>query len=272
MVKYICLRCNYYTNHKASFKNHLNRKNICHPINQNVSYQSIKEFYQLDGIITTLPHTITPGQYICNYCQKCFTRKYGLNKHHSICKIKKTHLEEKNELKQSIETLLSELNSVKTTINNITNTTNNYQNNNVVVLNFGNENIDHINKKYLTNLIKGAFGAIPKLVETIHFDPKHPENHNIKITNTKLPYAHVMNNNKWEIRNKEDILDDLVDNKYTILDNHYEENFIKNELSDFSKNVIEKFITKYETGDKEFIKTIKKKIEMVILNNSKIIS
>jgi len=45
MVEYICFRCEYTTCHKNSFKNHLNRKNICKPSLDDISIEEVKFYY-----------------------------------------------------------------------------------------------------------------------------------------------------------------------------------------------------------------------------------
>ena len=45
MVFYECKRCGYNTKHKGSFINHLNRKNICPSILENVSINEMKNTY-----------------------------------------------------------------------------------------------------------------------------------------------------------------------------------------------------------------------------------
>ena len=45
MVKYECNRCGYFTVHRNSMKNHLNRKNICKPILEDISIENIKKYY-----------------------------------------------------------------------------------------------------------------------------------------------------------------------------------------------------------------------------------
>ena len=321
MVNYKCNRCGYEIKHRPSFKNHLYRKNSCNPTLDTIPVDEIKILYgflesdpkkpqidpqnfesdpkmtQIDpqnshSINTKLFTTKSEKKtYICEYCNKSLSKSCHLNRHYTRCKFKinkNNEVEklksEKDEMKDTIETLLIELHDAKTTIKNITNNTNNTNNNNTInnnnttdshnntinvhINNFGNENIEHLNKDYLTYLIKGAFGAIPKLIETVHFDPNHPENHNVKITNKKLPYAHVMKDNKWEIRDKNKVLEDIVDDKYNILDEHCDDN-IKTNLNDFSQEVVDNFKDKYENCDKELLKDLKKKSEIVILNNSK---
>ena len=67
---------------------------------------------------------------------------------------------------------------------------------------------------YLTKLIKGAFTAIPKLIEKIHFNPEYPENQNIKITNKKEPYVKIMKDNKWELHDRKNTITDLIDQQH----------------------------------------------------------
>ena len=62
-----------------------------------------------------------------------------------------------------------------------------------------------------------------------------------------------------------DFLEELVDDKFNILDEYYEHN-LKDDLSDFSKNIIDNFKNEYE-NDGGLIKKLKRNSEMVILNH-----
>ena len=333
MVNYECKRCGYTTKHKGSFINHLERKNICIPVLEDISIETMYENYNLkktktqhlnDTLIApfdtqialfdtqinsskstkiapkqhpcstqTAPkkHLLAPNQNICEFCEKTFTRKTGLTKHLKCCKQKKIFEDEKDikievlekekeimtkeyeGLKDKIEDLLIELskNGATTTNNNsTTNMTNSHNtiHNTININNYGNENTDYLKGDYLNNLLQGAFTAIPKLIENIHFNPKHPENHNIKITNKKEPYIKVRKNDKWELRDKKQTLETLVDDKYYLLEDHYGEvgeNGLK--ISGETKRVMDKFIDKY-SEDKELQKDLQKKSEIIILNNS----
>ena len=46
---------------------------------------------------------------------------------------------------------------------------------------------DNLMKKML---LKGS-NSIPSLIKQIHFNPEHPENHNIRIKNKKLKFAEI---------------------------------------------------------------------------------
>ena len=245
-----------------------------------------------------------PKIIICVFCNKNFTRKTGLTKHLNCCKIKNKKLgknlgkkienkeienkeienkeienkeidelkKEHEYLKDKIEDLLIELSKNTCAINNnITNNTTHHTNNNQKIINininnYGNENTEYLNKEYLNNLLNGAFSAIPKLIEKIHFNPNHPENHNIKITNKKEPYIKVRKNDKWELQDKKETLETLVDDKYYILEDHYSE-INSNDISSHTKEIMEKFRSKFG-DDKELQKDIQKKSEIIILNNN----
>ena len=48
MVYYECQRCGYNTTLRGNIKQHLNRKNICEPILDNISIEEMKEIYNLN--------------------------------------------------------------------------------------------------------------------------------------------------------------------------------------------------------------------------------
>ena len=319
MVEYICNRCGYNAKQKINLIRHLNRKNICSPLLENISIENIKKHYGFEnGNKTALFDTqtapfstqtalfenekqhpnstqIAPKQHPnstqkktikCDFCEKTFTRKTGLTKHLKCCKIKQKKEKNENEkdekdkkikflekkqeeLQDKVEDLLIELSKNASTINNITNNTTNNQNKiiNININNYGNENIDYLNKDYLNNLLQGAFTAIPKLIENIHFNPSHPENHNIKITNKKEPYIKVRKNDKWELQDKKETLETLVDDKYYILVDHYADVEKTDPIPEKTRTVMEQFHDSY-MDKKELHKELQKKSEMIILNNS----
>jgi len=50
MVEYKCFRCGYVASQKCNFKNHLNRKNICKPILEDIGIEDIKIIYKLETV------------------------------------------------------------------------------------------------------------------------------------------------------------------------------------------------------------------------------
>ena len=217
----------------------------------------------------------------CSICQQTFTYLSGLYRHRAKCKETEvkpidipTHLEtEIQELRKEIELLknqkntnIQNQNNIKTQNNN--NNTNIKTQNNIIINCFGNENLDYITDKVIIHCMNKVYGAIPLLIEKIHFDPEHPENHNIQIPNKKLPHAKIMNNKReWQFVNKKEAIDTMVDNGYNMLDEKFQEKSL--ELADNRQKHFRNFQSKYEDGDKDTIKDIKDQVEMLVINKSR---
>jgi hypothetical protein len=142
------------------------------------------------------------------------------------------------------------------------------QTNNNITINinaFGSETTDYIDDKAIISCIGRVYKSIPSLLEKLHFDPQHPENHNIKITNKKLPYASVMgDNHKWKTVDRKDAIEKMVLNGYNMLDEKYTEN--KDKIPASKQQNFEGFQKKFESEDKDTIKQIKTEVDMMVLN------
>jgi hypothetical protein len=172
---------------------------------------------------------------------------------------------EREEMKAQIAMLLEKHagSTTNTTNNQIDNSTNN--NITININAFGNENTDYIDDKAILACIGRVYKSIPSLLEKIHFDPKHPENHNIKITNKKLPYASVMGNNKkWKMVDRKDAIDTMVNNSYNMLDDKFKEN--KDKIPPSKQEHFRGFQSKFDAEDKELMKEIKFEVDMMVLN------
>jgi hypothetical protein len=173
---------------------------------------------------------------------------------------------ETDELKSQISLLL-EKNMQPAKIMNCNNKIDSQINNNITInINaFGNENTDYIDDKAILACISKVYKSIPYLLEKIHFDPKHPENHNIKITNKKLPYASVMGDNKkWKTVDRKDAIETMVLNGYNMLDEKYAEN--KEKIPSSKQQNFEGFQSKFESADRDLMKQIKTEVDMMVLN------
>jgi hypothetical protein len=235
-------------------------------------------------------------QHICN-CGRSFTKASNLSRHRKTCfelqckteisNTESTHViqllqekldkkdqemkevkDEMDELRKQVETLIG--NTAKQTTNNNSNiqTQNNIENQNVIVVNsFGNENIEHLTDQIICKLIKTApFTSVPQLIEKIHFDPDHPENHNIKITNKKMNYAEIVQNNKWVTANKKKVIDDVIQKSYNLLDEKYTDN--KDTISEKRKERFENFQERYEQDNEELHRNIKNDVDLILINGT----
>jgi len=143
----------------------------------------------------------------------------------------------------------------------------NQQNIHIHINAFGKENTDYLDTAALTACIDRVYKCVPAIVERMHFDPDHPENHNIKITNKKLPYASVMGDNrKWTMIDRKDAIETMVNNGYNFLDEKYPET--KHALSAKRREHFEGFQTRFLNEDKDLMKKVKSDVELIVLNAS----
>ena len=192
-----------------------------------------------------------------------------LRRHEKTCKKKKEVEINQNEKIIKMEKEIEELKNYKIqTQNNIT--TNNTTNNTININNYGNENLNHLRSKDFAGLLNGIYGAVPKLIEKIHFDPKHPENQNIKFTNRKLPYLKIMKDDKWQLVNKKHELLDLIDAKCYMLKEKYYNILEKKKynITSVQRGKIDKFMKQYNEEDKKMMLDLIERTELMLSNNS----
>ena len=195
----------------------------------------------------------------CRFCNKKFSRvknKYRHQKHH--CKLRRSlqKYEPEDDLGPETKNLEAEILALKREIRNmkskphinVEKQQNIGQQQNIIINNYRSENIEYITERVVESLIKrGPVYSIPRLMERIHFNKKHPENHNLAITNVKSKFVHVRCNNTWQVRFLNELLEELVTTKFSIIDEYYEFGGLKEKLSESWK------ATSYETYRKELL-------------------
>lgn len=98
-MEFICKRCNVIFYTKARLKSHLQRKNICKFLNEDLDVNILLE--ELDT------RQLNDKTYDCEYCNKKFNSSSNKSKHKKICKDKPP--DEMKELKQTIDILVSKV-------------------------------------------------------------------------------------------------------------------------------------------------------------------
>ena len=147
-------------------------------------------------------------------------------------------------------------------VGTVNNTTNNNTQNIIVVNNYGKENTDYLTFEKIKNLIDRPYDSVQELIKMLHFDSNHPENHNVKITNKKEPYALVWNDPIWELRKKKSVVKDLVDKGYMMIDTTHDD------IDKPNKKYIN-FQNNYEDNSTNIKDKIEAESEIVIINETK---
>jgi hypothetical protein len=284
MPLYNCDYCNYKTSLLGNYRQHLKSKK--HARNSDPDYDISKEIalksqnepkmsqnepkmsqnepkMSQNNLKMSQNNFKMSQNFTCDYCDKKFSTKANKRKHElHRCKYnieitnkdKKIKLleKEKKELYKKLDELIKKVGDT------------NIQNN-IIINSYGSEDLSHITDKIKDELLKIPYVAIPKLIETIHFNDNMPQNKNIKYPNKKENILSVYQGDKWVYKDKNETINDLIDSKYCVIDNHYDKT-----NSDLSKNIkkcYSSFKKVYEDGDEELVKNLKKECDMVLLNN-----
>jgi hypothetical protein len=209
----------------------------------------------------------------CDYCDYKTTRNSNLKRHIISCKNRLSEeakyklLYEKNEAEkqgliqhyeQEKQILYKQIDKL---LEKVGHTTNNIQNN-LILNNFGKEDLSHITNSFKNQLLKGPFCMIPKMIEAVH---TKPENKNILLPNKKEPYVKVFENAAWKFKDRKEIVKDLVDANYNRLDEYYETDG-ERVLNNVQINRYKNFQDKYDNYDPEIHEKLLKDSELVLLN------
>ena len=281
MSCYKCHRCGYATLRLSNFKNHINRKFICKPLLRDINIIDIKKMYGIEctkkdlkksSIIPTVSSKLYPkteDNKVCEYCKKVYSSYKNKWRHQKKCKVKNIILDQHDTLKKQNSDLMDQVDKLIHKVYLLEkNQSHNYKNNNInsfnkiQVNNYGCENIDYITDKVFKKLLNTPLSAIPKLIELKYFNPDHPENHNVKITNIHDKFAKIYKDNKWLISHKKDVIQELVDNGHADFE----------EFKDLNEEeVAYKIKEKYKKMEKNYVQNVEelyKKSEISIINGT----
>jgi hypothetical protein len=295
---YPCPKCKKEFDYNYLLLRHLNKKKPCNTKNNLLTTVTNK--------IETIENQINENErlslnnlsFTCNFCNNNYNNKSNLRRHiKSYCDVKKElinsreklinekqllliNIDENNNMKLEMEKLKKENkklkqlcnnNKQKTNINNgtINNETVNINNNNInIQINpFGKEDLSHISLHDYKKILSGFFPGFYKFIEKVHFDDNMPENHNVYVTNLNSKYAYVYENGQWNAKQKNQIIDKIISNKYTLLDikcDELEDNGLLNKkiLDDFDD-----FRKTFNEDNNEIQKNKHENVMLLLYNN-----
>jgi len=247
-TNYQCSTCKKFFRHRKSLLEHINN-NICN-IDTNqliVANNDLK-----NGIKSCLNSNIDNDNKI-----KIFKKYNNLLDDENLLLILNSDMD----LNGKVSMISTMINNTKPTISNINNGTINTANNitnNIQINNFGQENLDYLDKEYFKNLIMNQHieKGYVQLIKDIYLNKDHPENGTVKVENINNKYAHVYNNGKWDTTLKSDLKELLHKKNYTILKMHYDK--LKKSMSIPKKEETIAFLKRDETGDPHMMYVIDK--------------
>ncbi len=232
-------------------------------------------------------------KYKCPYCQGFYTRKNNLVSHiKKYCKTIKNEVVqiEKGELQQ-IKEEIGKLSNHTQIVNNYNNTTNNLQqiNQNIMLAAYGKENPLKVTDEIMSKVIKNPMKGIPDLISLHHFNPKNPENHNVRYNGKRSFYIDVFNGNFWEAKDKGEVIHDMIVSKKDLADDYFDEALEKNKIKEkvkenynsFSEKIdryVNAIINELNYGvelieqDKELYKQLYKQVELMMINAQRILT
>jgi len=180
-------------------------------------------------------------------------------------KEKESILQEKQKKEDLIDSLIKQIETLLTKVGTNNNNTTINQNNNIILRNLGEENLSYLTNNFFIKLIDaGPFVSIPRIVKRIHFNEKHPENMNLKVTDKTKSHIAVYEENKWKIKDIKDTIKDIVTDKFELIDGKYEE--VKSKLDDNKQRIYKQYKNRVESKDR--IQDILKDTEKIVLENN----
>ena len=285
MENYYCECCQYQAKQKSNYERHLGTKK--HLKKSTKSQQLVNKKSTISQPKVNLFYGNENNKnFFCKYCDKRFTTKQAMYKHIKYT-CKKNNDEdmkelvrllneqnEQNKLKdKEIETMKKQIDKLSNKLqfqqinNNMNSNNNNIVNfNNIQLLNYNETDYSHISNKTYHKCVKHCFHSVKSLIKEVHFNNKKPENKNIYISNIKNKYIMVYKNNKWQLVNRKEQLDDLYSYNEVMLEEWYDE--YKDKYPDMIKS-----FTKYlNNRDNDMvINKVKEDIILMMYNNRNMI-
>jgi hypothetical protein len=176
-----------------------------------------------------------------------------------LVKILNKKLEEKD---KQIDELIK-----KAGINNST-ITQNIQNN-IKVLAYKNTDMSKLTDKDILKCLNHSNMCVPHLIKMIHLDPEKPENHNVYISNLKNGYIMVYDGTKWDTKNRDEIIVDMIDDKQGLIEERIEIWIERGEKYPSIMKKFERYLEKKENN--KVINKIKEEIRLMLFNNRSLI-
>ena len=269
-------------NHAKLQENVILNVNKCNPSAKVLSTICNQNVNNIDFPVNEMSTNVNTNN-VCEFCKKVFSSRQGKWKHLKTCKEKKKDDEEKSNLLNLVDMLNQQLNEHKEQMKQKdeqmkkkdhqidelikkAGITQNIQNN-IKLVAYKDTDLSHLTDKDYLQCLNRSNMVIPNLIKRIHFNPKKPENQNIYISNIKNKYVMIYDGGKWNLHNREDTIDDLIDTNEIVIEQKLEE-WMENGKE--YPDIMKKFNRYLEKKEKDQVKNaIKEEIKLILFNNRK---
>ena len=268
--------------------NNIDDDNISETVNNNIVDDNTSETINnniIDDTSESVNNNIVDDN-TCEYCFKKFKHKTSLYRHKKHrCKVKKNMLQ-KEHINNHVNNNNSDISNINNNTNNITHqhinntvitNNNNIQNHqniniNINLLSYKDTDASHLTDKDYIDSINRTNNCVCEYIKRLHFNPDKPENHNIIISNKRNNELHLFKENMWQVEDKKETIDDLIDNTDIKLEEWlYEfEERNPNKVNEVDK--LKKLYNHYidSKDDEELNKQIKERLELMMYNHRSI--
>ena len=261
-----CGRCGYNTNRMSSLKTHLTKKKACEPV-----YSNVDRLVLLEALNTPQGKDMCKGNVVLStkivpYAEIDDKETYTMQMQHDNVKLKHENSALKNanaELTSKLQTLQASGGAASVTNNN--NNTNNINITHIHINNFGHENTDYITDDFLLSTMKTAYDSVPTLLKHIHFNPAHPENHNVRMPNKRDKYMQVRRKGQWIHENRRVVIDHLMDNGHCYIISRDNDKIVER-LPEDKRKSFDRYINKMNSENDDVMSEVRKNIEIMLLN------
>lgn len=292
MVDYKCNTCEKTFKQKIDYTRHQKRKNPCiqkvSSSIQKVSSKKVQEDPKIPEpsiqVVSSQDKKHSIKSMKCPYCENNFTQKNNLYRHVKLrCPVRKEQerlqeeavkklASEKDHILKKLQEEIEELKKRPVKVTNISNvgntvgnTVKNTINNNVAIVDCGKEDIKKLDKEKIADALRRGFFSTKFLIDETHFNPDHPEYHNVYISNIKDKYGFI-HEGEWKIMMKDDIIDKVFTNKKVFISMNMGE--YKEYLTTSQANALRRFLDTDESHKK--ITEVKEEIKMLLYNKRNI--
>ena len=219
-----CMRCGYTTNRRSSYASHLARASPCPPKRSKVDVSDLRDVFEGRKSAIDIAPAAQPkvaAKPTCEDCGAVFAHRQSKYAHIKFNRCRKkinlaeqvenleTKLAEQGEtiLKQQMQ--IKQLRERKVEKKSIKNYIS-YHTNNYTMNSYGSEHkTQTISTETYAKLCSKPYSAVCGLIREKHFNPEHPENHNVAITNANGSTCHVVDNGAFVLRNKGELANDM---------------------------------------------------------------